>query len=82
VRPKIRKTEPDYPSIDQRSAEQQAELEAYLSDESDERPEWIEYPKDDERYYFGPEILKPEEKSRLIRREGAFIGADGKEVDV
>ena len=66
---KTRRTVPDYPSIEQRTTEQQAELDAYVSGDSDRRPMWLEYPKEDERYFFGPPILTLEEQHQVRVRD-------------
>lgn len=69
VKLKIRRTEPDYPSFKQRTAEQQGELDAYVDGDSDKRPTWLEYPREDERYFFGPPILTLEEQHQVRVRD-------------
>jgi len=75
----VRSGEIFYPTLEQRTAEHQAELDAYIAGKGP-RPVWVSYPATDDRYFFGPEILTPREDFLVKLRNGTVFQDDAGEL--
>jgi hypothetical protein len=58
-----------YPRPEQRTPEQSAALADYLERRTDARPDFIDYPADDSRRFFGPALLTFSEYNAVARRD-------------
>jgi hypothetical protein len=57
-----------YPTPEQRTPEQQTAVADYVAGRSDVRPDFIDYPENDPRRFFGPDLLTASEYNTIARR--------------
>jgi len=64
-----------YPTLEERTAVHQAELDAYIAGKGP-RPDWASYAAADDRRWFGPETLTRREDFLVKLRDGRVFEQD------